>query len=193
MGGERGDPLVEGSGADAAVATQLGERERSCGIGQRCNDALVERAWRRRHGGWLLDDFKSKGITAPHQLDPHRLRGRCGAMFDRQGQIIAVAAQIEIGVTPGVEFGGPAQRLTGADTACTLLGVMDDQDGDGMPALQLSQIRQQWRDLAAGSSMRCSRTKGSRMSRRGCNLATVSARLRRSASRSSRKEGAVMT
>src|SRR5215470_3931015 len=35
--------------------------------------------------------------------------------------------------------------------------------------------------------MRCRRTKGSRMSRRGCNRATVSARLLRSASRSRRR------
>jgi hypothetical protein len=31
-------------------------------------------------------------------------------------------------------------RLTGADAAATLLGVMDDEHGNVMPALQLAQV-----------------------------------------------------
>jgi hypothetical protein len=71
-------------------------------------------------------------------------------MLDGEGEIIAVAAQIEIGVTPGVELGGAAQRLTGADAATTLLGVMDDEHGNAMPAPQFAQVGEQRGDLAAG-------------------------------------------
>jgi hypothetical protein len=98
----------------------------------------------------MFDDFEREGVTALSEFDRHRLCRRCGAMLDGEGEIIAVAAQIEIGVPPGVELGGAAQRLTGADTATTLLGVMDDEHGDAMPALQLAQVGEQRGDLAAG-------------------------------------------
>jgi hypothetical protein len=54
------------------------------------------------------------------------------------------------GTAPGVELRGAAQRLTGADAATALLGVMDDEHGNVMPALQLAQVSEQRGDLAAG-------------------------------------------
>ena len=42
------------------------------------------------------------------------------AVLDREGEIIAIAAQIEIGITPGVELGGTAQGLSGAHAAGAL-------------------------------------------------------------------------
>jgi hypothetical protein len=39
-----------------------------------------------------------------------------------------------------MELGGAAQGLAGAHVRGGLLGVVDDDDGDGMPALQLAQI-----------------------------------------------------
>jgi hypothetical protein len=29
----------------------------------------------------------------------------CGAMLDGEDKVIAIAAQVEVGITPGVEFG----------------------------------------------------------------------------------------
>jgi hypothetical protein len=49
-----------------------------------------------------------------------------------------------------VELGGAAQGLTGADAAGALPGVMDDDHGDAVPALQLAQIGKQRRNLAGG-------------------------------------------
>ena len=49
-----------------------------------------------------------------------------------------------------MELGGAAQRLTGADAATTLFGVMDDEHRNVMPALQLAQVGEQRGDLAAG-------------------------------------------
>jgi hypothetical protein len=77
----------------------------------------------------------------------HRWRG---TMLDRQREIIAVAAQVEVGIAPGVELRGASQRLTGADAATALLDVMDDEHGNVMPALQLAQVGEQRGDLAAG-------------------------------------------
>jgi hypothetical protein len=42
-------------------------------------------------------------------------------MLDRQREIIAVAAQVEVGIAPGMGLRGAAQRLTGADAATTFL------------------------------------------------------------------------
>ena len=49
------------------------------------------------------------------QLDGDGGHGWRGTMLDRQREIIAVAAQVEVGIAPGVELRGAAQRLSGAD------------------------------------------------------------------------------
>ena len=63
--------------------------------------------------------------------------------------IVAVAAEIEVGVAPGVELGRAAQGLAGADGAGALSGMVDDGDGDGVAALQFAQEGEQRGDLAA--------------------------------------------
>ena len=49
-----------------------------------------------------------------------------------------------------MELGRAAERLAGAHAAAALPGVMDDEHGCAMPALQLAQEGQQRGDLAAG-------------------------------------------
>src|ERR1700674_2550135 len=49
-----------------------------------------------------------------------------------------------------MELGGAAQGLAGADAAGALLGVVDDDHGDAVAALQFAQKGEQWRHLAAG-------------------------------------------
>jgi hypothetical protein len=57
-------------------------------------------------------------------------------MFDGQDDaVVAVAAQIEVGVAPGVEFGRAPQGLTGTDGAGALSGMVDEHDGDGVATL----------------------------------------------------------
>ena len=76
--------------------------------------------------------------------------GGGGAMLDgERDAIVAVAAEIEVGIAPGVEFGRSAQGLTGADGASALPGVVDDGDGDCVAALQFAQEGEQRGDLAA--------------------------------------------
>src|SRR5271155_4195052 len=108
------------------------------------------RAWRRRCRIAPVDDLQGEGGATLCQLDGDGGHGWRGTMLDRQREIIAVAAQIEVGIAPGMELRGAAQRLTGADAATALLGVMDDEHGNVMPALQLAQVGEQRGDLAAG-------------------------------------------
>ena len=57
---------------------------------------------------------------------------RRGAVLDGEREVIAVAAQVEIGVAPGMELGGAAQGLSGAGVGGAFPGMMDDEDGDAM-------------------------------------------------------------
>src|SRR5271165_6876261 len=59
------------------------------------------------------------------------------------------AAEVEVGISPGVEFGRATQGLAGTDGSGALPGVMDDGDGDGMASLQSAQEGEQRCDVAA--------------------------------------------
>src|SRR5208283_5281650 len=97
-----------------------------------------------------LDGFEGKGVVALGEFKRHTGPGSGGAMLDGQDDaIVAVAAKVEVGITPGVEFGRSAQGLAGADGAGSLPGMVDDRDGDGMAALQFTQEGEQRRDIAA--------------------------------------------
>ena len=62
----------------------------------------------------------------------------------------SVAAQVQVRVAPGMELGRSAQRLTGAQAAATLFGMMHEEDCETVASLQFSQIGEERRDLAAG-------------------------------------------
>src|SRR5215469_2586665 len=79
----------------------------------------------QRHGMGVFGEFECE-----------RRHRRRRSVLDSQGEsIVGLFAQIEIGVAPGVELGRAAERLAGTDAASALLGVMNDQDGDGVAAL----------------------------------------------------------
>ena len=83
-----------------------------------------------------LDGLQGKSLITLGQFERHSRSGGGGAMLDGQDDaIVAVAAKVEVGITPGVEFGRSAQGLAGADGAGSLPGMVDDRDGDGMTAL----------------------------------------------------------
>ncbi len=104
-GGEGGEALVQGGGADAAAPAQFGERHGGGDVGKCCGDALVDRG--RGWGGRLgrVDDLQGEGGPALAERDGDGGERRRGAMLDGQRQVIAVAAQIEVGIAPGVELG----------------------------------------------------------------------------------------
>ena len=61
-----------------------------------------------------------------------------GAVLDGHEYLPFSPAQVQIGVTPGMEFGRPPQGLA---RACggALAGVMDEHDGGGEAALEVAQ------------------------------------------------------
>lgn len=132
------ESFVESGSADAAGSAQFGEWSRFATVGESRGDALI-------HGDRLdaavglgigLDGLQGKCVITLGEFECHTGHGGGGAMFDGQyDPIVAVAAEIEVGIAPGVEFGRSAQGLAGADGAGPLPGMVDDRDGDGMAAL----------------------------------------------------------
>ena len=104
-GGQGSQALVEGGGADAAQRAQLGERQRAVDIGERHGDALVDGAARRGWRWMRIDDLERKRVAALRELERDGGHGESRPVLDGEVEIIAVAAQIEIGVAPGVELG----------------------------------------------------------------------------------------
>src|SRR5271157_6246282 len=103
--GHGGEALVESGGADAAGCAQRGEWPRFATVGESRGDTLI-------HGDRLdaafglairLDRLEGKGAVALGEFERHTGHGG-GAMLDGQDDaIVAVAAKVEVGITPGVE------------------------------------------------------------------------------------------
>jgi hypothetical protein len=140
-----------------------------------------------------IGHLEGESVTRFDELNPHQLLRGSGAVLDLEGERIALAVQIEIAVSPGMELRGAAQRLARPSASCTLLGMMDDEDSQSMPPLQFAKIGKEGGDLTAGVLVDAVEAyERIEDNRRGCSFPIVSARLRRSASRSRRREGAVM-
>jgi len=102
------------------------------------------------HGGGVcgargFDHFERQCIGGLREFERDGGHSGSGAVLDRESEIIAIASQAEIRLESPQELGGSTQGLAGA-----LLRVVDDDDGDAVAALQLAQIGEQRRDLAAG-------------------------------------------
>ena len=57
-----------------------------------------------RLGGRLLNDLESKSERVCSQGELEAVGARRGAMLDVEIEVLGVASQIEIGITPSVQF-----------------------------------------------------------------------------------------
>ena len=137
--GQCGQPLVEGGGAHPAACAQIGEGLRLTGFGEGGKDAIVDGLRGGGRQGLALDEFEGECRTALDELEGLPGDAGSGAMFDGQGEaVIGIAAQVEVGVAPGVELGGAAQGLAGAHVAGAFAGVVDEDNGGAVAALQVA-------------------------------------------------------
>ena len=98
-----------------------------------------------------LDGLEREGVGALGESQGDAGDGGGGAMLGGEDDaVVAVAAEIEVGIAPGMELGGAAQGLAGADGAATLAGVVDDGDGNRVAALKIAQEGEHRRHFAAG-------------------------------------------
>ena len=137
-GGHRGEALVEGGGANAAGCPQFGERLRLLAVREGCGDALIDRSRLGVAFGMAIemDRLECESVVTLGEFKCDALHGGGGAMLDGQDDaIVAVAAEIEVGIAPGVELRRSAQSLAGANGARTLFCMVDDRDGDSVAPL----------------------------------------------------------
>jgi|APCry1669188970_1035186.scaffolds.fasta_scaffold03576_6 hypothetical protein len=73
---------------------------------------------------------KGKGRAIGSQFQGDIIDGGSGTVFDRQGQVEPLAAQVEIGIAPAMQVGGAAQGLAGAILARTFPDVVNEHDGE---------------------------------------------------------------
>ena len=89
----------------------------------------------------------TRGIVASEE-EMKRLGCGAGSVLDGEGQVVAFASEVERRVEPCMEVAGAAEGLAEDGTAAVLAGVMDDDDGQVVLSLQVSQVREQARDVA---------------------------------------------
>ena len=82
--------------------------------------------------------LQGQGFCALRKFQIDRWQRRCGAMLDGKREFVLEAAQVEIGVAPGMELRGPAQGLAGTDVTAALFCVVDDKHSQMMTSLQLA-------------------------------------------------------
>jgi hypothetical protein len=73
------------------------------------------------------------------------LGGSCCAVLDGEGEDVSLAGatQVEVTVTPGVQLGATSEGLSGAEVGGALAGMVDEDDGGLMVALQTTQVVEQ--------------------------------------------------
>jgi len=127
---ELGENVADVAGAHAGDIAQLALGEGRFAVGQDLLDTLqgggLDRSGRL---SWVaVDDSERerRWICAKGEAQP--ILARCGAMLNGKIEVLALSAQIEVGVAPGVQFGGSAQRLATAFVRSALAGVVHEGD-----------------------------------------------------------------
>jgi hypothetical protein len=94
------------AGAHASGIAQLPLGEGCGGFSQDLLDALAV-GWLgliARLGGGLLDDLECKGGCVCSQGELEAVGSGRGTMLDVESEVLSVAAQIEIGITPSMQL-----------------------------------------------------------------------------------------
>ena len=102
-----GETLVEGGGANATGCPQLGERPGLLAVREGCGDALIEGSRLDIAFGLAigLHRLEGQGVVALGKFKGDGGYGGGGAVLDGQDDlVVAVAAEVEVGITPGVEL-----------------------------------------------------------------------------------------
>ncbi len=94
QGGECGESVVEGGVADVASGAQVGDGQWAAGGGERGRDAFVHRGGRRLGRGVAVDDGEGQRVAALCKLERDGGQRRGGAVFNGEGEVIALAAQV---------------------------------------------------------------------------------------------------
>ena len=152
-GDELGERRRDGRVAEAAELAKRGRGQRRSRFRESGFDDLDGR--RSRCGGEVgfgrshdvIDRGQRDCIVVDSEPHGHGRDGCSGAVFGGECQLLAVTAQVEIGIAPRVEFARATQGLTSAHFAAALSRMVHEHDGEAKSTLQLAQIREERRDL----------------------------------------------
>lgn len=137
LSGERREHLAQGRGADPARLTECRDRKRAGRVEQRAHHPLGD--WNRCRGrARRLVHLKGEGLAVAMQSQGDSSRRRGGTLLDRERELVAYAAKVEVGITPGVKLLRAAHGLASAGLARAPPGVLHDHDGETMAALKLA-------------------------------------------------------
>jgi len=104
--GEFGQSGADGGGAHATEFAQLVQRRRFLELSQGLTHPIHRGWWRGRFDGGTFQNRECQSLARLSQLERDMVLAGRGAMLRGESQLGALAAHIEIGVTPAVEFAG---------------------------------------------------------------------------------------
>ena len=105
-GGQFRQCRADGGGAHAAELAQLVQRCRFLELSQSLTHPIHRRGWRDGFDDGMFQDRQSQSRARLSELERDMVLAGRGAMLRGESQLGALAAHIEIGVTPAVEFAG---------------------------------------------------------------------------------------
>lgn len=103
-------------------------------------------------GGYPVEGVHQVEVCAAGAVDDEgECEGVCGgrgAVLDGDGELLPGASDIESAVNPGVEVSRPTEALAALRSGGAILpGVVHDEDGDIVLALELAEKREHGGDL----------------------------------------------
>src|SRR5580658_10493758 len=148
-GDESREDLAEPLVAHAHLVAQGGPTEGLARGGERGDDQELELG-RAAVGPFTGHDEVEIGFAVGGGDEPEGegVGWGGGAMLDGERQGALLSAQIEVGITPGVEIAGAAKILACLPAAAILACVVDDEDGEIEVALQGTQVAEHGGDLS---------------------------------------------
>lgn len=118
---------------------------------------MARHSFRLRIG---LNGREGKTVVRVDEFERHAGRGGSRAMLDVEDDpIVAIVAQVEVGIAPSVEFRRSVQDLGGADGADPFPGMADESDGGRCNSRRKASNGAT--SLLTFSSKRCRRANGS--------------------------------
>lgn len=132
-GAKRGEEV--GLADTQRVAQQAGRLWTSRHDREPVEYARLERVGRVFEGAWWRVEDGEVGKFAGHEAQAKRRRRRRTTMLGDEEAVVAATGEIEGGVGPGREVAGAAELL-GRMSGGRLAHVVDENDGDGVLALQ---------------------------------------------------------
>jgi hypothetical protein len=134
------EDLTERGVADLELGAEgvAGERDGACA--DEVEDAICEGDIAGVVGRLIgVDDGQVRDRVVT-QGEPQGIGRGDGAVLDREREVVVAASQVEIGIAPGVQISGAAERLTAESGGGVLAQVVDEDDGEVVSALEIAQL-----------------------------------------------------